>query len=326
MSAPDAGSDIPLGPPPGAPDVTKLFGPLLIGVLLNTLLYGVMAVQAYLYYHRYRSDRTWFRWMVAYLVLAETANWVCDVGLIYEPLIVRYATLEALQISPLLLRADAALTVLVSTPIQIFIAWRVHAVTQSYLLPSVIVLLAVVSFGGGLSVSTIVSLHPAYAEFGGFQPEVLTWLVSTCACDVFLTASLVYSLWIRKTNIISTDSYINKIIRLAVQTGFITAAAAFLDLILFVTLPGTTFNFMVDFPLSKLYTNALISTLNARPWREGVSQHDAPNVLFEQTPGRQSFSLVTRPSTYFSQTPMGQESYVAQGHPNKYTLDISSKP
>jgi len=250
--------------------------------------------QAFLYYTRYLSDRPWFRYLVLYLVLTETANWVCDVGLIYEPLIIRYATPEALLVSPILLRADAVLTVLISTPIQLFIAWRVRVLTNSLILPSMIGALAIVSFGGGISVTTIVTLHPPFADFPQFHPEVITWLVSSAACDVVLTSSLVYSLRMRKTSIVSTDPYINKIIRLTIQTGLITTTAALLDMILYITLSKTTLNFIFDFPLSKLYSNSLISTLNARQWREDSSQYEAPNVLFEETQsrgGQASFNL-----------------------------------
>ncbi|KAJ6565803.1 hypothetical protein DFH09DRAFT_1314589 [Mycena vulgaris] len=310
-------------PPAPAPDVTLFFGPMLIGVLLNTLLYGVMLVQAFLYYHRYKSDRAWFRYLILYLVVVETANWICDVGLIYEPLIIRYATPEALRVSPFLLRPDAVLTVLVSTPVQLFIAWRVRVLTRSFVLPSIICLLALASLGGGIATSTIVSLHPEYAAFAGFHAEVITWLVASSACDVFLTSSLVYSLWIRKSNVIASDSYINKIIRLTVHTGLITATAALLDMLLFIAIPGKTLNFMFDFPLSKLYTNSLISTLNARAWREHTTQHNAPNVLFEQTPvASNSFSLVQRPSAYFSHTPVAEASYAGA----KFTLEIGPTP
>ncbi|KAJ7655968.1 hypothetical protein DFH06DRAFT_1473722 [Mycena polygramma] len=314
---------------PAAPDVTLFFGPLLLGVILNTLLYGIMLVQAYLYYNRYRNDRPWFRYLVGYLVLLETANWVCDIGLIYEPLIIRWATPEALLISPVMLRVDAVLTVLVSTPIQLFIAWRVRVVTNSWILPVVISILAIISFGGGISVTTIVSLHPAFADFGSFHPEVITWLVSSAACDVVLTASLVYSLWTRKSQVKSTDTYINKIIRLTVQTGLITATAALLDMLFFILLSGTTLNFMIDFPLSKLYTNSLISTLNARQWREQATQHEAPNALFEQTPvGANSFTLVQRrsqgPFTHSAlqhhTRPDGREPY--PDTQKSYTLEI----
>ncbi|KAJ7925589.1 hypothetical protein B0H13DRAFT_2314387 [Mycena leptocephala] len=317
----------------GPPDITLFFGPMLLGVILNTLLYGILLVQAFMYYNRYKNDRPWFRYLVFYLVILETVNWVCDIGLIYEPLIIRYGKPEALITSPLMLRVDAVLTVLISTPIQLFIAWRVRVVTRSWVSPVIISILAIISFGGGIATTTVVSIHPDFASFSSFHPEVITWLVSSTACDVFLTASLVRSLWTRKTNVISTDSYINKIIRLTVQTGFITATAAFLDMLFFIVFPQTTFNFMIDFGLSKLYTNALISTLNARQWREQVSEHDAPNVLFEKTPvGRTSFNLVHRPTltsvpttTRFSQMPEGSD-YIEMRSPTKLTLDVGSKP
>ncbi|KAJ7354277.1 hypothetical protein DFH08DRAFT_854518 [Mycena albidolilacea] len=129
---------------------------------------------------------------------------------------------------------------------------------------------------------------------------------------------------------ISTDSYVNKIIRLSIQTGFVTAAGALLDLILFLSVTNSTFNFMFDFPLSKLYTNALISTLNARPWQEHVSQHEAPNALFEQSnlgqssfsgQGQTSFTLVQRGRTHSQ----GQQSYSLGPSPHQHPYSQASK-
>ncbi|KAJ7732832.1 hypothetical protein B0H16DRAFT_1769863 [Mycena metata] len=280
-----------------APNVTLLFGPMLLGVLLNTLLYGIMVVQATLYYSRYSNDRPWFRYLVAYLVLIETVDLVCDIGIIYEPLILRYGTPEALLVSPVMLRADAVLTVLISTPIQCFIAWRIYAVTRSLTLPFLILILSLVSFGGGIATTAVVSAHPEYADFSQFHAEVITWLTSSTLCDILLTASLVHSLWTRKTRGGSTDSYVSKIISLTIQTGSITAAAAMLNVIFFLAIPHTTFNFMMDFPLSKLYTNSTLSTLNARSWRENIVQVHATNVLFEPTTSAtvtQSFSMPQR--------------------------------
>nr|GAT52707.1 predicted protein [Mycena chlorophos] len=339
MSSNSTSASAPSGPPPGAPDVTSLFGPLLLGVLLNTTLYGVMMIQAYLYFNHFKRfvtissfpsaiparilsapapclpfqfrplatgcffafltryiwsgearsppdllthcDRSWFKWLVGYLVVVETANVVCDIGLIYEPLIIRYAQLEALVTSPILLRADGLLTVLVSCPAQLFVAWRLHVITCSYLLSLTIAFLSIVALGGGISVSAIVTMHPDFASFPAFKPEVFTWLIASAGCDVLLTSALVVSLWTRKSKVAATDSYVNKIIRLTVQTGMITAAAALTDMLLYALIPNTTFNFIIDFPLSKLYTNSLLSTLNARPWRQDHAAMQAPNVLFE---------------------------------------------
>ncbi|KAF7317372.1 hypothetical protein HMN09_00473500 [Mycena chlorophos] len=293
MSANSTSASAPSGPPPGAPDVTSLFGPLLLGVLLNTTLYGVMMIQAYLYFNHFKSDRSWFKWLVGYLVVVETANVVCDIGLIYEPLIIRYAQLEALVTSPILLRADGLLTVLVSCPAQLFVAWRLHVITRSYLLSLTIAFLSIVALGGGISVSAIVTMHPDFASFPAFKPEVFTWLIASAGCDVLLTSALVVSLWTRKSKVAATDSYVNKIIRLTVQTGMITAAAALTDMLLYALIPNTTFNFIIDFPLSKLYTNSLLSTLNARPWRQDHAAMQAPNVLFEPSSHSGGFSGTT---------------------------------
>ncbi|KAJ7731329.1 hypothetical protein DFH07DRAFT_847470 [Mycena maculata] len=277
-------SSSPPPAPPPAPNVELLFGPLLIGTLLNTTLYGVLLVQMLMYFTRYKRDGKWLRFLALYLLIGETVNTVFDIGLIYEPLIVRYATTKALEVSPLLLRPDAAVTVLISTPIQLFVAWRVKIITKSYLFPALISILSIISLGGGLSVTIIVSLHSDYADFGSFHPYVITWLSSTAACDVILSAALIYSLYTRKTGVRPTDRYVDRIIRLTVQTGSITAVTALLDLLVFLFKPNTTLQFIWDFPLSKLYSNALLSTLNARIWTEEAAHPDV-NVLFEQAPG-----------------------------------------
>ncbi|KAF9459786.1 hypothetical protein BDZ94DRAFT_1238932 [Collybia nuda] len=82
---------------------------------------------------------------------------------------------------------------------------------------------------------------------------------------IWLTVAVVQSR--RKTGFNRTDDTINR-------TGLVTAVFAILDV-------HTTINFVWDFALSKLYSNALISTLNARTgWGSLTDRMYAPNVLF----------------------------------------------
>ncbi|KAJ7763362.1 hypothetical protein B0H16DRAFT_1804402, partial [Mycena metata] len=265
---------------------------------------------------------------VAYLVLIETVDLVCDIGIIYEPLILpgEFDAAFKYVIQSLCVAVDAILTVLISTPIQFFIAWRIYAVTRSFIFPALILIFSLVSFGGGIATTTVVSAHPDYADFSQFQAEVVTWLTSSTLCDILLTASLVHSLWTRKTRGGSTDSYVSKIIRLTIQTGSITAVAAMLDVIFFLAIPNATFNFMMDFPLSKLYTNSTLSTLNARSWREDIVKVHATNALFEQTTsatGAQSFSMHQRRSAFLSSRGTGTDAYLRNP---KSVLDIAPMP
>ncbi|KAK6996930.1 hypothetical protein R3P38DRAFT_1948419 [Favolaschia claudopus] len=230
--------------------VELLFGPLLLGLILSTGAYGVMCVQMLLYYQSFKRDARWIRYFILYLLFAETVNLLFEIGIVYEPLIVRYGSQRALIVSPLLIPGDAISIVAVSTPVQIFTAWRISVITNSIIFPLIITVLSVVSFGGGLFVSIFAAIRNEFREFQSFAPTVILWLVTSAVCDFLITIILTYSLTTRKTGFTAVDGQINRIIRLTVQTGAITAAAALADVILFLAFPGSTLNFIPDFPLS----------------------------------------------------------------------------
>ncbi|KAJ6536644.1 hypothetical protein B0H10DRAFT_78245 [Mycena sp. CBHHK59/15] len=198
--------------------VELLFGPMLLGVLLSTALYGVMTVQIFIYFQTYKKDASWIRYLILYLLFAETANLVFEIGIIYEPLIVRYGALHAVIVSPKLLPADAISIVMVSTPVQLFTAWRISVITGSIVPTLLISVLSIASFGGGLLVTVFVSIRTEFAQFQSFRGAVVLWLVCSAVCDVFITGMLTYSLYTRKTGL-AVDGQINRIIRLTVQTG-----------------------------------------------------------------------------------------------------------
>ncbi|KAJ7502594.1 hypothetical protein B0H11DRAFT_1989263 [Mycena galericulata] len=278
--------------------VELLFGPMLIGVLLSTALFGVMSVQMLFYFQTYKKDARWIRYFVLYLFLADAANLLFEIGIIYEPLIVRYGAPQSVIISPILLPADAVSIVAVSTPIQLFTAWRISVITGSIIIPLMISVLAVVSFGGGVLVTIFVSIRNQFSEFQSFSTAVIIWLICSAVCDVLIAIALTYSLWTRKTGFSAVDGQINRIIRLAVQTGSITAVAALADVILLLSFPQTTLQFIPDFPLSKLYTICLLSTLNARSRGKAEdAEKRMPNALFKET-GSSTTMLNTTLNTF----------------------------
>ncbi|KAL0960491.1 hypothetical protein HGRIS_005531 [Hohenbuehelia grisea] len=273
------------------PGVELVFGPMLIGVFLNTILYGVLALQTFIYYQTYKRDKAWIRYFVLYLFVLETANTGFDIGMMYEPLVVRYGTPRATTRVPIMLSLDPIVTVLISTPVQLFIAWRIKIISKSKVITAAIVFFAVCAFVGGVATTVCVTVIPEYARLQEFHAAVITWLASSAAADVVITGSLVYSLYNRKTGLRATDDVINRIIRLTVQTGMITAISAGADVIIFLAVPSTTLNFIWDFALSKLYTNSLLSTLNARAgWDHLTGDANQPNVLF----GDDSSASMTR--------------------------------
>jgi len=98
-------------------------------------------------------------------------------------------------------------------------------------------------------------------------------------CDIIITGSLTWYLQRNKSGIKGTDDIVTRIIRLTVQTGMITTLWAILDLIVYLT-EANSLHLLFNLPLAKIYTNSLMSNLNARR-----SQFDNSTAVATSGPG-----------------------------------------
>ncbi|KAE9393233.1 hypothetical protein BT96DRAFT_999608 [Gymnopus androsaceus JB14] len=271
------------------PGLAPLIGPFVVGAYLNAILYGVLLVQAKTYFTVCKGDKLWVRYLVHFLIIAETVNVVIDFGLIWQPLITengeisffkRFATTRkkigtsrALEVSPIALRADPVVTAVVSTVVEIYMGWRIRQLTSSNLLFMLIMFLAFSSLVGGVSSTIFVSLMPEYSRFREFQWAILTWLISSATADIVIAVSLVIYL---------VDKELQRQLRsnryVTVQTGALTSIAAISDFLTFV-LTRSTLQFIWDLPLGKFYTISLLSSLNARvKWQQMLTKDRTPSM------------------------------------------------
>ncbi|KAJ6596343.1 hypothetical protein DFH09DRAFT_1134684 [Mycena vulgaris] len=247
---------------PALPNVQLSYGPMLIGVFFNMILYGVLVGQTLTYFQVYTKDPRWLRLFVAFLFIVETANTALDMSIMYEPLILGYG--QKPIFFPTVFMTQPLCVVLVSMPIQLFFAWRIYQLTKSPWIPIIISVFAVGSFAGGIWTAVTVQIIRQFAKKPLLHNSALLWFLASCVADVLITISLVTTLTKKKTGFASTDSVLDKIIRTTIQTGMITAVFSILDVACFMALPHYAVNFVWDLALSKLYSNCLMSTLNAR--------------------------------------------------------------
>ncbi|KAJ7113205.1 hypothetical protein C8R44DRAFT_631525 [Mycena epipterygia] len=248
----------------GQPSFEFMFAPLFIGVIVNALLLGVFIVQVHSYFRLQRasvptpvfspplvtasSDFGWTRYLIYYLILMELINTVCDVGLIYEPLITLYSALFCAP-APSFLAADPVITTLISTPTQLFMAWRIRRLTRSNWLSGLVALLAFASLVGGIAATIAVATHREFAQLAFAEAPLTLWLTSTAFADFFVTTCLVNFLWKKQTGFqTQTDSVTDKIIFFTVQTGMLTSFAAIADVSLFLIFPVRCSLFISMFP------------------------------------------------------------------------------
>ncbi|KAI0089826.1 hypothetical protein BDY19DRAFT_941020 [Irpex rosettiformis] len=231
--------------------------------MLNILLYGIMMTQCFFYYSRYPGDKPWIKGLVTVLLCIDTVNSMFDIWWIYDTLILKFGDFQALETASWLFCTDPAIVGVTATIVQLFFAWRVKALTNNMWMVSIIVVTAMASIFGGLGTSIAIHMIPRWDEFHKFQVVVIVWLICAAVCDILITVSLTWHLRRHRTGFAGTDDLLNRIIRLTVQNGLITAVWASTDLVAYLaTTSGLHLAFNV--PLAKLYTNSLMSSLNSR--------------------------------------------------------------
>ncbi|KAJ7586411.1 hypothetical protein C8J56DRAFT_944699 [Mycena floridula] len=243
----------------------EIYGPLLVGVLFSTLLYGVNIVQSL-----YR-DSVWTRGLVLCLCLCITLKTVLHMVAVYQPLVQQFGR-PTLSVSGthflFYFRVnttfkDPVLTGIISTPVQLLMAWRIMVITETRLWTCIIVALAMLSFGASIGTTIETVLKPAFSQFSEFRAAPITWLISSAITDLIITGVLVYSLHVRKSGYnTSLDAYVNHIIRLTIQTGALTAIFALSDALVVVLLKVCFLAW--DLSLPNLYLSTILSSLNAR--------------------------------------------------------------
>ncbi|KAJ7778914.1 hypothetical protein B0H16DRAFT_1711266 [Mycena metata] len=271
-------------------DVHNLFGPILIGVFFNMILYGLLITQVTTYFQAQRKDPLWIRILVFYVIFVETSNTALDISVMYQPLILEYGTLPGklpTGESTLLIRMYAFTDslfpgslfdstslywgkALVQFPIELFLIWRIRTLTESMIIPAIFVALSVVAFGGGIWTTVALAGAGRWDNVSASFHAATLWISTSMATDLCIAFCLAWVLASgmiirkRKTGFGATDTVVDRIIRMTVQTGLVTAVCNVLDLLSFLLIKNSTLNFMWSNPLSKLYSNCMMSTLNAR--------------------------------------------------------------
>ncbi|KAF8158409.1 hypothetical protein B0H34DRAFT_708683 [Crassisporium funariophilum] len=246
-------------------------GPVLIGFTFNAVLLGVMFTQVYLYYTQFKNDKMWIKIFVAVLFALDILNTSCDAAYLYLALIKHFGDFQYLGVVTWLFDTDPALTGFIVTLVQAFFAWRIYILTKSWLYP--IVILATAITGGITAILTPVEVAkaPFFVDIGQSKTTISIWLSAEVLGDIIITTVLVWHLSSHKTGFQRSDMIIDRIIRITIQTGLLTMIFAAINLIVFLTDP-TGMHLLFNFPLCKLYSNSLMSTLNSRSgWSNGPS-------------------------------------------------------
>ncbi|KIY46459.1 hypothetical protein FISHEDRAFT_60346 [Fistulina hepatica ATCC 64428] len=211
------------------------------GIFTNAILYGIVLLQAYLYYNEFTWDPTWIKIYVTTLVIADTFNTVFAFRWIY---------------TILMLASDPAMVSILAILVQGFFAYRVYVLgRRQKILPAFILFCSFVGASGGI-VFTIAFHYYTDLESLATVPSAralsMVWLIPGHANrPFFLTSSLAAT----------------------VANGLITSVIAIVDLICFLAMPLS--NAKAVFRDSPLKRSIILPGLNARSSLRGRAEKES---------------------------------------------------
>ncbi|KAJ7118655.1 hypothetical protein C8R43DRAFT_88657 [Mycena crocata] len=321
----------PRAPPMSASEslsIVKLTLPILIGTLMNWVLFGTLLVQILIYFAAFPKDRARWKFLVCVVTCLELIETTAGTRDVVRTLGAGWGDMDALDdvgwawfSVPIMGSAIACIG-------QSFFAWRIYIIGHNIYISGLIMTLSTVQLGGGIW--TGVNICNA-RKFSVLQTHNLratsTWLAATALCDLVIVFSTVFYLVIsRRPEFRRINSAVSRIVQITVETGLLCALFAIFNLMLFATFKGTNYHLALCIEFGKVYSNSILLILNSR----AHIGHDCPpdinhlhisDIMFESRsfksprPDNPRLSLTARRSHYGAGTTVADtESTVSQGH------------
>ncbi|KAJ6518317.1 hypothetical protein C8R47DRAFT_1086566 [Mycena vitilis] len=255
--------------PPISSAIKLLLGPILIGVSLNTFLYGICFTQFVDYYlsKRQTEDSVATRCLVAWEFFINTFHSAASIYLIWLYLADNFLDVAFLEATPWPLTAVPLVTTFSAGPIQMFLIYRVYSLSNSGWMSAVLGSLTVATGSLAITTSFLAFRLEDFSAAARLRPVANAWLGLSVANDLAITMGLVYYLRASRTGLSlssKTNTLINRLIRSAIESAAVAPVLAILGSITFTRYPTAGIDFIFSIPLGRVYTNTLLSTLNRR--------------------------------------------------------------
>jgi len=286
-------------------------GPLLIGLLFSAFIFGIIALQAHLYFRSFSKDSILTRVLVACLVVMN----IIHLGFIshaqYYYLITNFWPSESIAIPVWTMVMSFTVSALAVFTVQCYYAWKfwifsgknVIFAALSVLLPlarlGVSVAKTVVGFEIG-SVSRLVRENAwICAAFGTQLPS-----------DLWITCSMIYFIRRSRKQTNPEEPLFRIVLLYLVHTAGIPCSLTIVALICFLALDNNLSFVAIHFLMGELYTSCMLVMLNSRTPLNGRGNYTA--------------SYATSNMTMLSSNVYGKATIRSEATMTQYTQDTST--
>ncbi|KAJ7445545.1 hypothetical protein B0H11DRAFT_2249436 [Mycena galericulata] len=248
---------------PGAA-LDNTMGSMLLGVILSAVLYGISVLQCLFYFTRYDRDPQLLKALVAATVFLDSLHLAFVMHTVYHYLITNYYNNHALEVM-VSVSLEAVPTGVTAALVQSFYAYRVWRMSHhNVLLTGLILILVMATAACGTAWVVLALEAQTYERLLRISPLTISINALSTGVDVIITTTLCTMLYQTRPMSLATETMINRLILFTINTGLLTSLCAVASLISLIVSPKTLIYASFYFCIGRLYSNALLASLNAR--------------------------------------------------------------
>ncbi|QRV92532.1 transmembrane protein [Ceratobasidium sp. AG-Ba] len=264
MGAPSMDELNKIAEPLFASQKSMSLGPFIVGMILDTLLCGVLLMQCGAYVSLGKNDRPYLKTIVA-AITVYTWTWMYDV-FVYN--FGSYGLLLSLKYLSNYYILDAVTVIVV----QAFFAIRAWKVTgRNIFVLGVIATFALAALGGGIAVKVVFTEYGSVLHAADVKIPAYVWLFCTVAADLLITSAILQYLLRGRTGQPTTDSTMSRLVRVTFESQLPPTLIA-IGLAVEYTIKYDSF---IAIPFicvqAKFYGISLLHTLNSRETLKSVN-------------------------------------------------------
>ncbi|KAF9551723.1 hypothetical protein CPC08DRAFT_768680 [Agrocybe pediades] len=253
---------------PVIPDhVAKITGPLLLGYLFTFGLFGVLAMQVYIYYLAFRKEPIVNRILVYTVFLIMVVQTVLLSQTAFDTFGRGFGQIDTVDNISHIWFSVPILGSIVALGTQLYFAFRISVMAKDKQLALVVASLSLIQLAGGIFTGVVGHDTSRFSAFQNSKVGLASiglWNGAGALCDILIATCMVHFYVNPKSPWKLKQSRVPVFFRLPVQSGVILTAVAITNTALCL-LPGRQTYFQTTSSiLGNTYANTLLALLNSR--------------------------------------------------------------
>ncbi|PBK63013.1 hypothetical protein ARMSODRAFT_549990 [Armillaria solidipes] len=257
------------------PSLGTTIGAAYVGAMLSSLLFGITVLQVFIYYRDYPNDWQLYRYSVGILWVLDAFHLSLTMHAIYHYTVDSFGDYVALGNVVWSFKLQILVNVIIIVFVQSLYAVRLWKFGRHFhrFLPWTVIFVVACGFAVGVLLVYKTYTITTFTGLASMGWAIDAAFATSTGIDFFISFAMCY--YLHKSRSISefssTNSRLLVLMWFVLMSGLATSACSTVALVTFIVLPNTLVFLGVEFLLTKLYVNSLLSMLNTRKRLQGAN-------------------------------------------------------